>query len=93
MFYKVLCTPLLKLQVLFIKPTSSKLIVTHFEGIAIFDVVFARINETLCPLSELFSFCAIVCLLQIQKHLYHVSKEDVKWLSYLGVEYYLGKIT
>ena len=34
------------------------------------------------------SFCAIVCLLQIQKQLYHVSKEDVKWLPYLGVEYY-----
>ena len=42
----------LKLQVLFIKHTSSKFIVTHFEGIAIFDVVFARINETLCPLSD-----------------------------------------
>ena len=52
MFHKVLCTPLLKLQVLFIKRTSSKFIVTHFEGIAIFDVVFARVNETLCPLSD-----------------------------------------
>ena len=93
MFHKVLCTPLIKLKVLFINCTSSKFIVTHFEDIAMFDVVFARINETLCPLCELFSICAIVCLLQIQKHLYHVSKEDVKWLSYLGVEYYLGKIT
>ena len=44
--------PLLKLQVLFIKHTSSKFIVAHFEGIAIFDVVFAHINETLCPLSD-----------------------------------------
>ena len=52
MFHKVLCTRLLKLQVLFIKRTSSKFIVTHFEGIAIFDVVFARINETLYPLSD-----------------------------------------
>ena len=43
---------LLKLQVLFITCTSSKFIVTHFEGIAIFDVVFAQINETLCLLSN-----------------------------------------
>ena len=41
----------------------------------VFDVVFAHINETLCSLS----FCAIV---------YHRSKEDVKCLSYLDVEYY-----
>ena len=52
MFHKVLCTLLLKLQVLFIKRTSSKFIVTHFEDIAIFDVIFACINETLCPLSD-----------------------------------------
>ena len=44
--------PLMKLQILFIKRTSSKFIVTHFEGIAIFNVVFARINETLCSLSN-----------------------------------------
>ena len=47
MFHEVLRTPLLNLQVLFIKRTSSKFILTHFEGTAIFDVVFARINETL----------------------------------------------
>ena len=36
------------------------------------------------------SFCAIVCFLQYKNNnLYHVSKEDVKWLSYLGVKYYL----
>ena len=52
MFYKVLCIPLLKFQLLFIKRTSSKFIVTHFEGIAIFDVVFAHMNETLCSLSD-----------------------------------------
>ena len=51
MFHKVLCMPLLKLQVLFIKHTSSKFIVTYFEGI-VSDVVFARINETLCPFSD-----------------------------------------
>ena len=38
----------------------------------VFDVVFACINETLCPLSDVtlsknLSFCVIVCLLQIQK--------------------------
>ena len=38
----------------------------------VFDVVFACINETLCPLSNVtlskyLSFCAILCLLQIQK--------------------------
>ena len=53
-----------------------------------FDVVFARINETLSTLSDV-SFCAIVCLLQIQNQSFiHVSKDNVKWLSYLGVEYY-----
>ena len=72
MFHKVLCTPLLKLQVLFIKRTSSKFIVTHFEGIAIFDVIFARINETydLSAMErylKILSFYAIVCWLQIQK--------------------------
>ena len=41
----------------------------------VFYVVFACINETLCSLS----FCAIV---------YHKSKEDVKCLSYIDVEYY-----
>ena len=60
----------------------------------VFDVVFARINETLCPLSDVtlskyLSFCVIVCLLQIQKQSFiHVSKEYIKGLSYLGVEYY-----
>ena len=52
MFHKVLHKPLLKLQVLLIKRTSSKFILTHFEGIAIFDIVFAHINETSCSLSE-----------------------------------------
>ena len=47
--------PLMKLQILFIKRTSSKFIVTHFEGIAIFNVVFARISETLCSLSNVTS--------------------------------------
>ena len=61
MFYKVLCTPLLKLQVLFIKPTSSKLIVTHFEGIAIFDVVFASINETSLSDVTLFKNLELLC--------------------------------
>ena len=55
MFHKVLCTSLLKLQVLFIKCTSSKFIVTHFEGIAIFDVIFACKNETLCLLNDVTS--------------------------------------
>ena len=45
--------PLMKLQILFIKRASSKFIVTHFEGIAIFNVVFAR--ETLCSLSNVTS--------------------------------------
>ena len=31
-----------------------------------------------------------VCYKYKNNHLYHVSKEDVKWLSYLGVEYYLS---
>ena len=52
MFHKVLRTPLLKLQVLLIKRTSSKFILTYFEGIAIFDIVFAHINETSCSLSD-----------------------------------------
>ena len=52
MFHWVLCTPLLKLQVLFIKRTSSKFIVTHLRYCNVFDVVSARINETLCPLSD-----------------------------------------
>ena len=62
-----------------------------------FDVVFARINETLSPLSDVtlskyLSFCAIVfCYKYKNNHLYYVSKEDVKWLSYLGVEYYLSR--
>ena len=61
-----------------------------------FDVVFACINETLSlpsdvMLSKYLSFCVIVCLLQIQKQSFiHVSKEYIKWLSYLGVEYYLS---
>ena len=29
-----------------------------------------------------------VCYKYKNNHLYYVSKEDVKWLSYLGVEYY-----
>ena len=29
-----------------------------------------------------------VCYKYKNNHLYHVSKEDVKWLSYLDVEYY-----
>ena len=29
-----------------------------------------------------------VCNKYKNNHLYHISKEDVKWLSYLGVEYY-----
>ena len=42
----------LRLQDLFIKCTSSKFIVTHFEDSNVFDVVFARINETLSTLSD-----------------------------------------
>ena len=91
--------PLLKLQVLFIKHTSSKFIVTHFEGIAIFDVIFACINETLYLLSDVtlsknleLLLRLYVCYKSKKNHLYHVSKEDVKWLSYFVVEYYLGKI-
>ena len=39
---------------------------------SVFDFVFAHINETLCLLSDVtlskyLSFCAILCLLQIQK--------------------------
>ena len=63
----------------------------------VFDVDFARINETLCPLSdvilsknlELLFDC--ICYKYKNNHLYHVSKEDVKWLFYLGVEYYSSR--
>ena len=40
MFEKVLCTPLLKLQVLFMKRASSKFIITHFESIAMYLMSF-----------------------------------------------------
>ena len=33
-----------------------------------------------------------VCYKYKNNNLYHVSKEDVKWLSYLGVKYYLFHI-
>ena len=32
-----------------------------------------------------------VCYKYKNNDLYHVSKEDVKWLYYLGVEYYLSR--
>ena len=55
MFHKAMAMLLLKVQVLFITRTSSKFIVTHVEGILLlnlFGVVFACINETLCPISD-----------------------------------------
>ena len=33
-----------------------------------------------------------VCYKYKNNNLYHISKEDVKWLSYLGVKYYLFHI-
>ena len=54
-----------------------------------FDVVFARINETLSTLSDVNLELLCDCMFATNtKSFIHVSKENVKWLSYLGVEYY-----
>ena len=59
MFHKFLW-----LQVLFIKRTSSKFIITRFEGIAMYLMsFFLRIKETLCPLSNvtLSKYLELLC--------------------------------
>ena len=55
-----------------------------------FDVVFARINETLSTLSDvnLELLCDCMFATNTKSIIYTLSKENVKWFSYLGVEYY-----
>ena len=57
----------------------------------VLDVVFASINETLCPLSDvaLSKNLELLCATNTKTMIcFTLSKEDVKWFSYLGVEYY-----
>ena len=88
MFHKVLCTPLLKLQVLFIK-----LILMALQYL----MSFLHAQMKLGPLSDVTLsknpelLCGCMFATNSKQSFIHVSKEDVKWLSYLGVEYYLGK--
>ena len=44
-----------------------------------------RCNVLECENFELLCDCMFAT--NPKNHLYHVSKDDVKWLSYLGVEY------
>ena len=46
-----------------------------------------------CNTSKLGAFVRLyVCYKYKNNHLYQVSKEDIKWLSYLGVEHYSSRV-